>query len=183
MIQCLSKAIGRDGMAYGQELDINATPDISAEALEAIHVNKTGKLISTCVELVLIAANTTVIPDESCETARRAGISESAKIPSSSEARPGMTNEHLLQYARCLGLAFQVQDDILDEEGTIDELGKLPGVDTRLAKATYPAIHGMPTAKRILRQLHQQAIDALQSADLKESFLAKLADYIIERKK
>lgn len=154
MIRSLAEAIGRDGMAYGQELDINASRDINAEALEQIHINKTGKLITACIQLSLLAANN---PNK-------------------------LIDEKLLEYANCLGLAFQIQDDILDEEGTIDELGKLPGVDSKLSKATYPAIHGMPTAKRILRQLHDQAMRALDTIQLRDTFLGKLADFIVSRK-
>jgi farnesyl diphosphate synthase len=154
IIQLLAQAIGRDGMAYGQELDISHSDQISAEELESIHINKTGKLISACVQLSLLAGE---IDDDSMQQA-------------------------LAKYADCLGLAFQVQDDILDEEGTIDELGKLPGVDSKLAKATYPAVHGMVVAKRILRQLHDQAMKSLDGVQLHDSFLGKLADFVVSRK-
>tara|TARA_B100000508_G_C11456628_1_gene277064 strand:+ start:1337 stop:2215 length:879 start_codon:yes stop_codon:yes gene_type:complete len=154
MIHKLAEAIGRDGMAYGQELDISHSHDITPEALESIHVNKTGKLISACVQLSLLASTTA---DDNI-------------------------HHSLMVYADCLGLAFQIQDDILDEEGTIDNLGKLPGVDSKLAKATYPAVHGMVAAKRILRQLHERAMQSLQSVGLHEGFLGKLADFIVNRK-
>ncbi|MEM9243499.1 MAG: farnesyl diphosphate synthase [Pseudomonadota bacterium] len=154
MICALSKAIGMNGMAYGQSLDIEANPNISLAQLQTIHTHKTGLLIKACVELALIAAN---CDDEN-------------------------TYKQLCHYADCIGLLFQIQDDILDVEGEITSLGKLPGVDRALGRATYPEILGMRAAKEKRDALYQQALQALADIHLEKSKLAALAHVFVERK-
>jgi geranylgeranyl pyrophosphate synthase len=151
-ILILTHASGHHGMAYGQALDIQSKPDINVRQLEEIHVHKTGKLIKACLELVLVLMN-----------------------------HNEQVTQNLLHYGDCLGLAFQVQDDILDVEGVIDTLGKLPGSDARLQKATYPSIVGMPAAKRILNLLYEEAMKALREIHLEDSRLGELAKFVVKR--
>lgn len=153
MIQQLSQAIGIRGMAYGQALDIEANRRINLDQLEKIHWHKTGIFIKACIELALIAA----------------------------KQQDNDLSENLSCYGDCIGLAFQIQDDILDVEGEAGKLGKLPGMDTTHNKATYPAVIGMQAAKQKRDQLYQQAIDALSAISMEQSYLADLAALVVQR--
>ncbi|MCP4475891.1 MAG: polyprenyl synthetase family protein [Gammaproteobacteria bacterium] len=155
MITLLSQAIGANGMAYGQALDITALSSIKQPELEELQINKTGKFIKACVELALLAAN--------CQDQQ--------------------VSENLTIYGDCLGLAFQIRDDILDIEGKFPSLGKLPGVDLALGKATYPSVIGLEQAREKLHSLHQQALSALAAANLTDSALATLIQFTIMREK
>lgn len=154
IILILTRASGHYGMAYGQALDIQSDRHINIQLLEEIHINKTGNLIKACIEFVLVAAKS----------------EESVK-------------KNLAHYGDCIGLAFQIQDDILDVEGNIDTLGKLPGADERLNKATYPSIIGIPATKKILNMLYESAMTSLNNINLDQSRLAELAKFIVGRDK
>ena len=154
MIYLLAEASGTDGMAGGQALDLAAVgKELSVEELENIHRRKTGALIRASVLMAAMAANET--------DARR-------------QAR-------LDRYAQDLGLAFQIQDDILDVEGDAAMLGKATGADRAKDKPTYPSVAGMAAAKRRCRELHARAVEALVDFGPGAEHLRWLADFVIER--
>jgi farnesyl diphosphate synthase len=154
MMQLLAAASGTDGMAGGQALDLAAVGrKLTVAELEDIHRRKTGALIRASVLMAAIAA------DEA--DARR-------------QAR-------LDRFAEHLGLAFQIQDDILDVEGDAVTLGKATGADRARDKPTYPSIVGLAEAKRRCRELHAQAVQALSDFGSGAEHLRWLADFVIER--
>ena len=85
------------------------------------------------------------------------------------------------QYAAAIGLAFQVQDDILDITGDTATLGKPQGSDIALEKSTYPALLGLEAAQQLARDLHRKALEALGSLPYNTHILRAFADYIVER--
>jgi farnesyl diphosphate synthase len=154
MIDLLADASGTDGMAGGQALDLAAVGRVlSVEELEEIHRRKTGALIRASVLMAAMAANET-------DAQRQARL------------------DH---YARALGLAFQIQDDILDVEGDAAMLGKPTGADRAKDKPTYPSVAGMDAAKRRCRELHAHAVGALEDFGPGAEHLRWLADFVIER--
>ena len=154
MVEALAHASGSRGMAGGQALDIAYVGQrITLAQLEAMHIHKTGALIHASVQLGCLATETV---DESRSRA-------------------------LTHYANCIGLAFQVQDDILDVEGDTETLGKTQGKDLANDKPTYPALIGLPAAKEMAQQLRQDALDALQAFDAAADPLRWLADYVVNR--
>jgi len=164
MVKCLATASGYLGMCGGQALDIAATNKrVSLDDLEKIHAHKTGKLIESSVELALLATH---IDDP-------------------------LITEPLLNYAKAIGLAFQVQDDILDLTSDTQTLGKPQGSDKALNKSTYPALLGVAGAKEKAQDLCQKALNALthlpQSLSNNKKpqieILSDFANYIVERNK
>ncbi|MBT5065269.1 MAG: (2E,6E)-farnesyl diphosphate synthase [Proteobacteria bacterium] len=156
MLRVLMSASGSDGMVAGQALDLAAVGRVlTIEELENIHRHKTGDLISASVILGYLASG----------------------------QKDSIVLEHLKRYAMCIGLAFQVQDDILDVEGTTEEMGKPQGSDAGLSKPTYPNILGIPKAKETALNLRNEAINALDFLPEDTSILAQIADFIIYRKK
>jgi farnesyl diphosphate synthase len=154
MVRLLAEASGTDGMAGGQALDLAAVGrQLSIEELENIHRRKTGALIRASVLLGAMAANET--------DARR--------------------HARLDRFAQDLGLAFQIQDDILDVEGDAAMLGKATGADRARDKPTYPSVAGMAAAKSRCRELHAQAVAALADFGPGAGHLRWLADFVIER--
>lgn len=154
LIQALAYASGTSGMAAGQSLDLQAEgKDLTLQELENIHVHKTGKLITAAVKMGAICAKT--------------------------------TDDQILKaldlYSSAIGLAFQVQDDILDIISDTDTLGKPQGADLQLAKATYPAILGLNEAKQKASELYENAIDALTCLNHRAEPLRALAKYIVTR--
>jgi len=121
--------------------------------LELIHRHKTGDLITASVLL---------------------GYLSSAQDDHS-------IREKLQKYSECVGLAFQVQDDILDVEGTTEELGKPQGSDQELEKPTYPNLLGMDEAKKTALRLRDDAIQCLREIDENTTILEEIADFIIFR--
>jgi farnesyl diphosphate synthase len=149
----LAKASGLQGMCGGQALDIAATNRlVSQQQLERIHKLKTGALLCAAVRMGALAGN-------------------------ASEAQLAA----LSLYAEAIGLAFQVQDDILDIEGDTHTLGKPQGSDIAANKSTYPAILGLESAKQFAKDLVNQAILALQQLEGDTSRLQAVAEYIIAR--
>ena len=156
MIDRLATASGSRGMAGGQAIDLDAvgkTLDIGQ--LENMHRHKTGALIRASVELGALSS-----PD--CAAGKFDRISE---------------------FADCIGLAFQVQDDILDVEGDTETLGKPQGSDLQRNKPTYPNLLGLEGAKRAAQELHAKALAALDVFDQRADTLRQIADYIVERNK
>ncbi|MDF2181684.1 farnesyl diphosphate synthase [Neptuniibacter sp. CAU 1671] len=153
LIRTLSEAAGYRGMVAGQAFDLSHVGQaISLDELEAMHQHKTGALLKAAVLM----------------GAQCSGKASSAQL------------QALNQYATAIGLAFQVQDDILDIEGSAEQIGKPAGSDEARHKPTYPALLGLNDAKALLASLHQQALEAL--ADLPNSeALAELANFIVAR--
>jgi len=134
IIRLLAAASGTTGMAGGQAMDLAAQGrPLSVEALETMHRLKTGALIHASVMM---------------------GAASAADLAPE-------TREALDAYGRAIGLAFQIQDDILDVEGDTALLGKQAGADEARHKPTYPSVGGMATAKARLAELHAEAIAAL----------------------
>lgn len=152
-IQCVAVAAGPEGMVGGQAFDMLSEDNhISLEELKVLHSGKTGALFNASVELGLIL-----------------GSANSA------------TTSALMKYSNCLGLLFQITDDILDVTGTIEELGKTPGSDIRQHKSTYVSLLGLESAKNQATLVGQQAHDALDSVSYDTSILSALIDYLLER--
>ncbi len=157
MLSELANASGANGMCLGQILDLCAEGhSVSLEELENIHRHKTGALIRSAVRLGALAS----------------GEKGKAALP------------QLDRYASAIGLAFQVQDDILDVVGETEKLGKQQGNDQALGKSTYPALMGIDNAKTKAWDLYQEALSALSVLSL-QSYNTKplevLANFIIER--
>jgi farnesyl diphosphate synthase len=155
MIERLALAAGSRGMAGGQALDLAAVGQTLNQAeLENMHIHKTGALIRASVLMGVLSAST-VAPDLA---------------------------ERLDRYAQCIGLAFQVRDDILDVEGTTEEIGKPQGSDQARDKPTFPDLLGMEQAKAFANELHTEACQCL--ADLGPAWtpLREVADYIVGRR-
>lgn len=154
MLDTLALASGSRGMAGGQAIDLAAVGKQLTEAeLENMHIHKTGALIRASVKLAALCA-TPVDPD---------------KLDS------------LDQYAKCIGLAFQVQDDILDEIGHTETLGKTHGADRQKNKPTYPSILGLAPSRQLTRELCDDALAQLGGFDAKADALRQIAHYIVER--
>jgi farnesyl diphosphate synthase len=156
MIENLALASGSRGMAGGQALDLDAVgKELDLVELENIHIHKTGALILASVRMGTLAS-----PEVDPRQVRR-----------------------LDHYAKCIGLAFQVQDDILDVEGDTETLGKTQGKDLAQAKPTYPALLGLEAAREKAFQLRNEALDSLSELGAKADPLRWLAEYIVKRKK
>ena len=154
MLQVLSKASDAAGMVGGQAIDLSAVgQNISQSTLELMHRHKTGALIQASVQLGAIAS--------------------SAATPQALVA--------LEQYAQAIGLAFQVQDDILDVTSDTQTLGKQQGSDAEHDKPTYPALLGLNEAQAYAYALRDQALAALVDFDERADHLRHLAEYIVSR--
>ena len=152
-IQCVAIAAGPEGMVGGQAFDmLSEDKHIPLEELKVLHRGKTGALFNASVELGLILGNADTV-----------------------------TRTALMEYANCLGLLFQITDDILDVTGTIEELGKTPGSDIRQHKSTYVSLLGLEGAKEQASSVGKQAHDALNSVSYDTSILAALIDYLLKR--
>ncbi len=162
MVAELAQASGVAGMCGGQALDLAAEgKQVSLAALEQIHRHKTGALIRAAVRLGALSA----------------GAAGRSALP------------YLDRYANAIGLAFQVQDDILDVVGDSATTGKRQGADQQLGKSTYPGLLGLDSARAKARDLYQEslaALDELQAVSatpLDTAALRALANYIVERDK
>ncbi|AQW70098.1 (2E,6E)-farnesyl diphosphate synthase [Pseudomonas putida] len=155
MVQALATAAGPAGMVGGQAIDLGSVGmKLDQQALAFMHRHKTGALIEASVRLGGLAS-----------------------------ARADQTQLDALQvYAQAIGLAFQVQDDILDVESDTATLGKRQGADIARDKPTYPALLGMEAAKAYAIELRDQALVALERFDEKAEPLRALARYIVERR-
>ncbi|BCX88671.1 farnesyl diphosphate synthase [Methylomarinovum tepidoasis] len=155
MIDCLAKAAGAGGMVGGQAIDLASVGlQLDLPALELMHIHKTGALIRASVRLAALA---------------RAGLDPEI-------------GERLDHYAKCIGLAFQIQDDILDEESDTATLGKTQGKDRAQNKPTYPALLGLAGAKQKAREMHEQAVAALEPLGERADLLRALSLFIIQRR-
>jgi len=155
MVQALAKAAGPAGMVGGQAIDLGSVGlKLDQQALEFMHRHKTGALIEASVRLGALAS----------------ARAEQAQL------------DALQVYAQAIGLAFQVQDDILDVESDTATLGKRQGADIARDKPTYPALLGLEAAKAYAIELRDQALIALQGFGETAEPLRALARYIVERR-
>ncbi len=154
MVRELAFAAGSRGMCGGQAIDMGAVgQQLTLEQLETMHAYKTGALIRAGIRL--------------------GALSQPAVDPE--------TLERLDDYARAVGLAFQIRDDILDVEADTATLGKPQGSDAARHKPTYTALLGLEDAKEKARALHRRALEDLASFGPEAEPLRGLADYIVER--
>lgn len=154
LIKTLSHAAGPLGMIGGQAIDLaSVNQRISLQHLETLHQLKTGALI-------------------------RAAVTMGGQLASANEAQLDALDD----YAQAIGLAFQVQDDILDIESDTQTLGKQQGADIALNKPTYPSLLGLQGAKEKAQQLHQQALKVLECFDHHADPLRQLSAYIVDRR-
>ncbi len=155
MLLALTRASGSAGMVGGQAIDLESVGrTIDQAALETMHRHKTGALIEASVQLGALAS----------------GRADAASL------------EALRRYAQAIGLAFQVQDDILDVESDTATLGKTQGKDQAHDKPTYPALLGLDAAKAYALALRDQALAALEPFGDSAEPLRALARYIVERR-
>ncbi|BBP05367.1 (2E,6E)-farnesyl diphosphate synthase [Sulfuriferula plumbiphila] len=153
MVKLLASAAGSRGMAGGQAIDLASVGQtLTLPELEFMHIHKTGALIRAAVLL---------------------GAYCGAALDNTTLAR-------LDRYAKCVGLAFQVVDDILDAEAPTATLGKTAGKDAQHNKPTYVTLMGSTRAKAFAAELHRDALDALAGFDSAQR-LRELADFIVQR--
>jgi len=154
MVQVLAKASGSQGMAGGQALDIEAVgTNLSLPELENMHIRKTGALIRASVQLGALA----------------------------SHADPESLRQ-LDHYAKAIGLAFQVQDDILDVTADTNTLGKTQGKDEAADKPTYTSLLGLDGARQKASDLLEIALQSLTHFGAEADHLRSLARYVVERR-
>jgi len=154
MVKLLAGAAGSRGMAGGQQIDLDSTgKSLTLPELEMMHVHKTGALIRAAVLLGFLTGN---------------NLQEAEK-------------QKLDKYAKAIGLAFQVVDDVLDHEASTATLGKTAGKDARQGKATYVSLMGISQAKALAQELRGKAHAALDGLAGGRR-LAELADFIVLRK-
>ena len=155
MIEYLALFSGSRGMAGGQAIDLDAVgKTLNIAELETMHIHKTGALIRTCVQLA--ALNSEELDDDRFRA--------------------------LDSYAKCIGLSFQVQDDILDVIGDTITLGKQQGADSALNKPTFPSIIGLEASREKAQELHRNALDALSVFDADADILRRISAWFVERK-
>jgi farnesyl diphosphate synthase len=154
MVRTLAVAAGSRGMAGGQQIDLESTGSaLSLPELEFMHIHKTGALIRAAVTLGAACG-----------------------------AVDGNQKANLDRYAKAIGLAFQVVDDLLDYEGSTSTLGKTAGKDSRQGKPTYVSTLGLAQARELADELRAEALAALQGVGACAARLAQLADFIVLRK-
>ena len=155
VVRVVAHAAGSPGMVGGQAVDLQAAKarsTLDAEALDDMHRRKTGALIRASAVAGAVMGG--------------AGDDTIAAID---------------EYARHLGLAFQIVDDMLDVSGASSELGKTAGKDAAAGKPTYPALHGLERSRRRADRCLTDAVAALESAGLAGGRLAELADWVVNR--
>ncbi|MDH4420367.1 MULTISPECIES: (2E,6E)-farnesyl diphosphate synthase [Bacillus] len=149
----LAKAAGPEGMVGGQVADMEAEgKQLTIDELEYIHKHKTGKLLEFAVLAGAILADATEEQEK-----------------------------NLLTFAKYIGLAFQIRDDILDVEGTEEEIGKPIGSDVSNEKSTYTTLFTVDRAKDILEETIAKAKDAISSLQLQDEYLVSICDLIAKR--
>ena len=153
MFQVLTTAAGSRGMAGGQAIDLTSVgKPLELEELEFMHIHKTGALIRASV---LLGAHCGAVDNQAVT--------------------------HLDRYAKCIGLAFQVVDDVLDAEASTATLGKTAGKDAVDNKPTYVSLLGSTRARELAQELHVDAQTALAGFGVEATRLRELADFVVER--
>ena len=156
MAAALARAAGSIGMAGGQALDLESEGgQLDLVMLENIHIHKTGALIRASVQMASLACP---------------------------ELEPAKA-EALDHYAKCIGLAFQIQDDLLDVEGDTDVIGKQSGADAVHDKATYPSLMGIAAAHEAANDLVSDALASLERFGAGADPLRWIARYIVSRER
>ena len=154
MVRTLAQASGSYGMAGGQAVDLESVGrTLTLDQLENMHLHKTGAIIRASVRLGALSA----------------------------EVRDPEILARLDEYARCIGLAFQIRDDVLDVESETETLGKRQGADAELGKPTYPAILGPEASMAHARALHERASERLAPFGHDADFLCALSEYVVTR--
>jgi len=154
MLRVLADAIGTRGMAGGQAIDLESVKQsLSEAALERMHRQKTGALIQASVLLGAISAGLQDVP-------QRAALAE---------------------FGAEIGLAFQIQDDILDVEGTTTALGKRAGADADRVKPTYPSVMGLEKSREQAHRRRDRAIAALDPWGARFASLSEFANFLVAR--
>ena len=155
MVKLLAAAAGSRGMAGGQQIDLEAVgKPLTVPELEAMHIHKTGALIRAAVLLGAVCGG----------------------------ALDAQLRTRLDQYAKALGLAFQVVDDVLDHEASTATLGKTAGKDSRQGKPTYVSAMGIAHARELAQELRHNAHEAVEPLGPGARRLRELADFIVLRK-
>jgi farnesyl diphosphate synthase len=155
LIELLAEASGTFGMAGGQAIDLSVQGQaIDITAVEQMHARKTGALIKVSV---MMAA---------------------ACVPTLSTALA----DNLGRFATAVGIAFQIQDDLLDVLGDVSTLGKATGADSARAKPTYPAVIGVEASQQRMQRLHAEALDALAPFGTRADPLRLLAQWLLQRR-
>lgn len=156
MLEVLADAAGSRGMVGGQAIDLESEgKTLSLPELEALHIHKTGALIRACLLMACYAKSPL----------------DAAHL------------EALDRYGKCIGLAFQIQDDVLDVEGNSASLGKTAGKDEASRKSTYPSVMGLPAAKTRAAELFDIARAAVNVFGRASAPLLWLADHIQGRQR
>lgn len=154
MVETLAQASGSRGMAGGQAIDLQAVGrELNLAELENLHIHKTGALIRAAIRLGALLEPTA---DQ-------------------------MLTQRLDHYAKCIGLAFQIRDDILDIEGDTETLGKTKGKDLAQEKPTYPSLLGLTGAKEKAEDLIREALQSLDDFGVEADPLRWIAHYITAR--
>jgi geranylgeranyl pyrophosphate synthase len=154
LVAMLSEAIGTLGMTGGQAIDMAVQgTQLGIEQVEDMHSRKTGAVIRASV---LMAAE--CVP--SLDPERYAGLA---------------------RFAAAIGLAFQIQDDLLDLIGDVSTLGKATGADRQHSKPTHPTIIGIPASQKRVRLLHDEAMSALEPFGAQAQVLRSMADWLLSR--
>jgi farnesyl diphosphate synthase len=154
LIDLLAEASGTFGMAGGQAVDLSVQGQaIGIAEVEQMHARKTGALIKVSV---MMAA---------------------ACVPT---LAPALVDD-LARFATAIGLAFQIQDDLLDVLGDVSTLGKATGADSARAKPTYPAVIGVEASQARLHKLHGEALAALEPFGVQADPLRLLAEWLLKR--
>ncbi len=154
MIKHLAQFSGSRGMAGGQAIDLAAVgKTLNIKELETMHTHKTGALIRTSIQLAAFSADHLVLKKFNALDA----------------------------YSQSIGLAFQVQDDILDETGDTETLGKPQGSDRVLNKPTFPSIIGLQASREKAQELHQSALRALSIFGVEADILRFISAWFVER--
>ena len=155
LVELLAEASGTFGMAGGQAIDLAVQGrKVDLAQVEEMHARKTGALIRASVMMAAL-----------CQP--RLSASERAS---------------LAQFASAIGLAFQIQDDLLDVLGDVSTLGKATGADSERGKPTHPAVIGIEASQERVRLLHAQALDSLAPFGMRAQLLRSLADWLLERR-
>lgn len=167
-VRILAQASGAQGMANGQAIDLtHVGKSMSLDELTHMHARKTGDLIAASVRLAYCAKE---FKAEDLDSGTNAGINADTKA-------------NLEQFAKALGLAYQVIDDILDVEASSEVLGKTSGKDALSNKPTIVSLMGLQEAKNLLNTLEQQALQACKHFDEESrSHLVLLTEWITKRK-
>lgn len=153
LVSILAETAGSEKLIGGQMEDIlGEQRDLAAEDLEYIHLNKTSAMIEAPIAMGCVVAQA-----------------------------DAETRGKLERYGRCIGLAFQIIDDILDATSDAATLGKTAGIDQELNKTTYVSLHGLQKSRSIAQQLTGEAIAICEKTDADTSFLQGLAEYLNQR--